>query len=266
MSESIPLSLTIAGSDSGGGAGIQADLKTFSALQTFGASVITAITAQNSREVLAIHEVPAPVISDQIRAVATDFSIASFKTGMLFSRQIIEAVGTAIDDYRLSNYVLDPVMISKSGARLLKDDAIQSLKENLVPKSLVLTPNLPEAEVLTGVTITDEPSARKAARFLLEMGAEWIIIKGGHLEGAPVDRVYSRHESFELPGTRVETKNTHGSGCTYSSAIVAFLARGYTPPEAIREAKAYIHSGIEQSLDIGSGHGPLHHFHPWYRF
>lgn len=266
MSEAIPISLTIAGSDSGGGAGIQADLKTFSALKTFGTSVITAITAQNSREVLSIHEVPVPVIHDQVRALATDFSISSFKTGMLFSREIIESLGKSIDEYQLPSYVLDPVMISKSGTRLLKDDAIEALREFLVPKSLVVTPNIPEAEVLTGISISDGKSAGEAARHLLEMGAGWVIIKGGHLEGEPVDRVYSKDEFFELPGKRVETRNTHGSGCTYSSAIVAFLARGYSPAGAIREAKTYIHGGIEQSLDIGSGHGPLHHFHPWYRF
>ncbi len=266
MSETIPLSLTIAGSDSGGGAGIQADLKTFSALKTFGTSVITAITAQNSREVLGIHEVPVQIIHDQIRALATDFSVSSFKTGMLFSKEIIESVGKAIDEYRLPNYVLDPVMISKSGARLLKDDAIESLKEFLVPRSLVITPNLPEAEVVTGVDIIDKQSSDEAARRLLDLGAGWVIIKGGHLDGEPVDRVYSNEVSFEMPGKRIETKNTHGSGCTFSSAIVAFLARGFSPPDAIKKAKEYIHAGIVQSLDIGSGHGPLHHFHPWYPF
>lgn len=266
MSINIPICLTIAGSDSGGGAGIQADLKTFSSLKTFGTSVITAITAQNSHEVIGIEEISTDFIYKQIQAVATDFPIRAFKSGMLSSRNIIEIVESGIREFKLQNYVLDPVMVAKSGAKLLKEDAIDSMVSKLFPLAHVVTPNLPEAEVLIGEKIESEAAMRKAAEKILNMGPSWVIIKGGHGEGNPVDWVFSKESFFALPGKRVHTQNTHGSGCSYSSAITAFLARGFTTEEAIREAKKFIHKAIIMSLKIGQGHGPLHHFHPWYNF
>ncbi len=264
----IPICLTIAGSDSGGGAGVQADMKTFSSLETFATSAITAITAQNSFEVTAIQEIEPQVVYKQIQAVATDFSVDACKTGMLSSEAIIRIVAAAIRDFSIHKFVLDPVMISKSGATLLQPTAMSALKQELLPLSMVLTPNLPEAEEISGVKIMDDTSLRQAAEKILDFGPQWLVIKGGHSEGAPIDYVFSRRyqEEFQLPAPRINTRNTHGSGCTYAAAITAYLARNASPRQAIEMARQYVQKGIESSLSIGKGHGPLHHFHPWYRF
>jgi hydroxymethylpyrimidine/phosphomethylpyrimidine kinase len=264
--KNIPTVLTIAGSDSGGGAGIQADLKTFSALQSFGMSAITAVTAQNTREVLQIEELSSDMIYNQIKAVATDIGIKACKTGMLSSQRIIETVARAMEDFALKNFVLDPVMVSKSGAKLIHDDAIEVLLHKLLPRACVVTPNIPEAEVMTGLTIDSEATIRKAAEKIAAYGAQCVVIKGGHLDGDPVDWAYSQNQLFAMPEKRVATVNTHGTGCTYSAAIAAFLAKGYTTQEAVRGAKEYVHGGIVESLALGQGHGPLHHFHTWYKY
>jgi hydroxymethylpyrimidine/phosphomethylpyrimidine kinase len=262
----IPKSLTIAGSDSGGGAGIQADLKTFSALKTFGMSAITAITAQNTKEVLQILELPVDIINNQIKAVAEDIGVDAFKTGMLSSEKIIHAVAASIRDFGLKNYVLDPVMTSKSGHTLLKPEAIHALITELLPLSLIITPNIPEAQILAGMEINNDGAVRDALKKILDLGPKNVIIKGGHAQGNPVDWINLAGYIFAIPESRIDTRNTHGSGCTFAAAIVSFLARGYELDKAIWEAKSYIHKAIARSLDIGAGHGPLHHFHPWYRF
>lgn len=262
----IPTVLTIAGSDSGGGAGIQADLKTFSALQTYGMSAITAITAQNTREVLQIEELTSEIIYNQIKAVVTDIGVNAYKTGMLSSIRIIETVAQAIEDFSLKNFVLDPVMVSKSGAKLIQDDAIETLLEKLLPHASIVTPNIPEAEVISGVRIDSETAIRKAAETIAALGSSCVVIKGGHLNGDPVDWAYSQNHLFAMPKKRIPTENTHGTGCTYSAAIAAFLAKGNTTQEAVRAAKEYVFGGIAESLSLGTGHGPLHHFHNWYKY
>ncbi len=262
----IPRVLSIAGSDSGGGAGIQADIKTFSALSTYGMSAITAVTAQNTKDVLQIMEMSQEMVYKQIQAVAEDVGVDAFKTGMLSSRPIIEVVIKAIADFQLKNFVCDPVMLTKSGVKLLADDAINILIHELIPLADVITPNIPEAEVITKQSIDTEATIRVAAEKIMNMGAKCVVIKGGHLQGDPVDWVCSQKHFFALPERRINTPHTHGSGCTYSSAIAAFLARGYETDRAIREAKKYIHKAISFSLSLGNGHGPLHHFHSWYKY
>ena len=253
----IPVALTIAGSDSGGGAGIQADLKTFAALGVHGTSAITAITAQNTIGVTGILEVPTSLIRQQIDAVVDDIGVEAAKTGMLSSPEIIEAVAVAIEQHGIELLVVDPVMVAKGGAKLLRDEAVVALRGRLVPLAAVLTPNLPEASVLLGRPIATLDERREAARDLVAMGARAAVVKGGHANGDVTDVFFDGTRLVELEGTRIATPNTHGSGCAFSAAITAFLARGADPLDAVREAKAFITGAIAGALEIGHGHGPV---------
>jgi len=255
----LPVALTIAGSDSGGGAGIQADLKTFAAFGVHGTSAITAITAQNTITVTDIHAVPVRVIRAQIDAVIDDIGVQAAKTGMLASAEIIEAVSNAIREHGIEKLVVDPVMVAKGGARLLQNDAIASLYRYLLPLALVVTPNLPEAEVLLGRSLRTLDDRRQAARDLVALGPHVAVVKGGHadLDEQAVDIYWDGKDMVDLKGHRFETKNTHGSGCAFSAAIAAGLAKGQGPLEAVRAAKAFIAGAIEHSLDVGKGHGPV---------
>jgi hydroxymethylpyrimidine kinase/phosphomethylpyrimidine kinase len=253
----LPVALTIAGSDSGGGAGIQADLKTFAALGVHGTSAITAITAQNTVGVTDIFELPPRTVRAQIDAVMEDMTVAAAKTGMLSSGPIIETVAAAIKEHGLSLLVVDPVMVAKGGARLLRDDAVNALRRTLLPLAAVITPNLPEAEVLLGRTITTLDDRRDAAQELVRLGARAAVVKGGHAEGDAVDVFADAHQMFELSSTRIDTANTHGSGCAFSAAIAANLALGLDAADAVRRAKVFITSAIEFALEIGHGHGPV---------
>lgn len=256
--------LTIAGSDSGGGAGIQADLKTFSALGVYGASVITAITAQNTVGVSAIMDVTTDVISRQIEAVLSDIKPQAVKTGMLSTASIIQTVSDTIKTHAVKKLVVDPVMVAKSGDRLLQDSAISALIEQLLPQAMVLTPNIPEAEVLTGKTITTLSDMERAADTLRAMGPKYIIVKGGHLKGEAIDVFYDGRKIYHLRHQRIRSKNTHGTGCTFSAAIAAHLAKGLPVLESVRLAKRYISQAITHAFSVGSGHGPVHHFHKFY--
>jgi hydroxymethylpyrimidine/phosphomethylpyrimidine kinase len=253
----LPVALTIAGSDSGGGAGIQADLKTFAAMGVHGTSAITAVTAQNTITVTEIHEIPVRVIRAQIDAVVHDLGVQAAKTGMLASAEIIEAVAAAIRDHSIENLVVDPVMVAKGGARLLHNDAIAAFYTYLLPLAAIVTPNIPEAEVLLGRKLTSLDERRRAARDLVALGPRAAVVKGGHAEGDAVDIYWDGANLVELPGHRIDTKNTHGSGCTFSAAIAAGLAKGNSPLEAVRAAKVFITHAIESSLDVGAGHGPV---------
>jgi hydroxymethylpyrimidine/phosphomethylpyrimidine kinase len=262
----IPNVLTIAGSDSGGGAGIQADLKTFSALGAYGASVITALTAQNTRAVSAIHDVPPAFVSAQMDAVFEDIEFAAVKIGMLSRPAIIEAVAEGLRHSRAQNVVLDPVMVAKSGDRLLHEDAVAALRHHLLPLATVITPNLPEAAVLLDrEEVEDEAGMIEAAALLRDLGPQAVLLKGGHLAKgtSSVDVLDDGAEPLTLAAPRIATANTHGTGCTLSSAIAALLARGLSLREAVREAKVYVTAAIQAAdrLKVGHGHGPVHHFH-----
>ena len=252
--------LTIAGSDSGGGAGIQADLKAFSALGTFGASAITAITAQNTRAVTAIHAVPDEVVAAQINAVLSDIKIDAIKIGMLGTPSLIEAVAKALQGFE-GPVVLDPVMVAKSGDTLLADSAIDALKAHLLPLATVLTPNLPEASKL--LDCKDHPVLAQAYD-LLALGPKAVLMKGGHANGETcTDYLCTRDRETAFSAPRVATRNTHGTGCSYSSAIAACLAKGQGLEDAVRAAHDWLHHAILRSgeLNVGQGHGPVHHFH-----
>jgi hydroxymethylpyrimidine/phosphomethylpyrimidine kinase len=262
----IPNVLTIAGSDSGGGAGIQADLKTFSALGTFGCSVITALTAQNTRGVTAIHDVPPEFVTAQLDAVFDDIEIAAVKIGMLSRPEVIVAVAEGLERHRAGNIVLDPVMVAKSGDRLLREEAVGALKERLLPLATLITPNLPEAGVLLDI----EPAREQAgmtlmAKALRALGPRAVLVKGGHLEGPESIDVLDdgSGEAEVLVAPRIATRHTHGTGCTLSSAIAALLAHGEDLRESVRTAKAYLTDALRAAdqLRVGHGHGPVHHFH-----
>ena len=256
-----PRALTIAGSDSGGGAGIQADLKTFAAFGVYGASAITAVTAQNTVGVRAIHEVPPDVVAAQIDAVLEDIGADAVKTGMLSSAAIIEAVADRLRSHTFGALVVDPVMVAKSGDALLRPEAVRALIELLLPLAAVVTPNAPEASVLSGVEVRDEESAREAARRIHVLGPAIVIVKGGHLAGNRSDDLFFDGRSFEvLSGRRIETPHTHGTGCTFSAAIAACLACGMEPLAAAREARAFLQGAIEHAEPLGAGRGPVNHF------
>ncbi len=262
------IAVTIAGSDSGGGAGIQADLKTFSALGVYGASVIAALTAQNTKGVTGIHDVPPSFVTAQIDAVFSDLAVNAVKIGMLSHPDVISAVADGLTRYRQTAIVLDPVMVAASGDRLLAAEAIDVLREVLIPKALVLTPNLPEAAALLQAPVAQtESEMREQGERLLSLGARAVLMKGGHAGGAEsVDLLVEHNSVARLASERIDTRNTHGTGCTLSSAIAAGLAKGMQLAEAVREAKAYITAAIRASdrLAIGHGHGPVHHFHHWW--
>ncbi|MCC6946706.1 MAG: bifunctional hydroxymethylpyrimidine kinase/phosphomethylpyrimidine kinase [Bradyrhizobiaceae bacterium] len=261
----IPIALTIAGSDSGGGAGIQADLKTFSALGVYGASVITALTAQNTLGVTAIHDVPADFIAAQMDAVYSDLAVAATKIGMLSQPATIEAVAAGLDRHKAKNVVLDPVMVAASGDRLLAREAEATLKRVLFPRALIVTPNLHEAAALLETSVaTSESEMREQAQRIRALGARAVLIKGGHAEGPEaVDLYVDEKEEHRLVADRHRTLNTHGTGCTLSSAIAAFLARRLSLLDAVTLAKSYVNLAIAAAdqLSVGHGHGPVHHFH-----
>ena len=260
--------LTIAGSDSGGGAGIQADLKTFSALGVYGASVITALTAQNTKGVTGIHDVPPDFIAAQIDAVFSDLKVNAVKIGMLSQPVAIGVVAAGLERWNQTHVVLDPVMVATSGDRLLAPAAIELLKRNLIPRALLVTPNLHEAAVLTGEPVArNEDEMRLQAEKLLEIGAQAVLIKGGHAQSTEaVDLLVTSSATARLSADKVATLNTHGTGCTLSAAIAAGLAKGDRLSEAVADAKNYVTQAIAAAdeLDIGSGSGPTHHFHAWW--
>jgi hydroxymethylpyrimidine/phosphomethylpyrimidine kinase len=263
----VPIALTIAGSDSGGGAGIQADLKTFSALKVYGASVITALTAQNTKGVWAIHEVPADFVAAQIDAVFSDLDVGAVKIGMLGNAATIEAVAAGLDRHRARNVVFDPVLAATSGETLLRADAIGAL-QNLITRASVLTPNLPEAAALLDMPVArDEDEMRAQAKTLLALGAGAVLIKGGHGSGPEsVDLLVDANGAMRFASPRIATNNTHGTGCTLASAIAAGLAKGQELGDAVRDAKVYVSAAIAAAgrLAIGSGRGPVHHFSSWW--
>lgn len=253
--------MTIAGSDSGGGAGIQADLKTFQELGVFGTSAITALTAQNTLGVEGIFPATAAFVQQQIEVVMQDLPVKAAKTGMLFSAEIIEAVAQSLKDRHIQ-LVVDPVMIAKGGASLLQPEAVTALKTSLLPLATVVTPNIPEAEVISGVTIQTATDIEKVAGIIVDMGVDCVVIKGGHLKDENAMDTIFFHEgsSFSVQTKRINTQQTHGTGCTFSSAITAFLGQGYPLREAIIEAKKYVQLAIQNPLNIGHGHGPTNHF------
>jgi hydroxymethylpyrimidine/phosphomethylpyrimidine kinase len=253
--------LTIAGSDSGGGAGIQADIRTFHAFGVFGTSAITAITAQNTLGVHAVHAVPADIVRAQILAVADDLRPAAFKTGMLATRELVGAVADAVIESSLANYVLDPVMVASSGDRLLDADAERAVVERLLPMATLVTPNLGEAAVLVGEPVAGTAAMKAAARRLAAMGARAALVKGGHMEGAEVvDILFDGNRVHQWTRPRLATRNTHGTGCTLSAAVTAGLALGRTLTEAVEDALDFVHRAIASAPQLGAGHGPLNHF------
>lgn len=256
--------LTIAGSDSGGGAGIQADLKTFQMLGVYGMSAITAITAQNTLGVHGIYDIPPEGIGQQIDAVVTDIGVDAAKTGMLSQPEVIELVAAKIKQHSIRHLVVDPVMVAKGGAALLAESARHALRTVLIPLSTLVTPNIPEAEVIAGMTISSLEDMKTAARRIVEeLGARAAIVKGGHMSGEPTDVMYDGIEFRLFTAARYETRHTHGTGCTFSAAITAELAKGRTLSEAVETAKAFITEAIRDELGLGSGHGPTNHWAYW---
>ena len=262
MSDSIAKALTIAGSDSGGGAGIQADLKTFTAHKVYGASVITAVTAQNTTGVSGIYDLPINFIEKQIDAVIKDIGFNSVKIGMLSNKSIINLVSEKMKQFDLKNIVLDPVMVATSGDKLLLDDSINALKTDLIPLADLITPNIYEAELLAGLKISSVENMKEAAEKLIKLDCKYVLIKGGHITDSDysTDILYDGIKFTQYESKRINTQNTHGTGCTYSSAITANLAKGLDMEKAVENAKEYITQAISNSFNIGKGHGPLNHF------
>jgi hydroxymethylpyrimidine/phosphomethylpyrimidine kinase len=263
-----PIALTIAGSDSSGGAGIQADLKTFAALGVYGASVITALTAQNTSGVAAIHPVPADFVTAQIDAVFSDLAVKAVKIGMVAQLATVDAIAAGLKRWSPNHIVLDPVMVATSGDRLLAAEAVEALRTQLIPRATLVTPNLPEAAALLDEPVASSKAAIESqGRRLISMGCRAVLIKGGHGQGAEsIDYIFSGNGTVALAAPRIATKNTHGTGCSLSSAIAAGLAKGEDLETAVRNAKAWISAAIAAAdrLDVGHGHGPIHHFHKFY--
>ncbi|MFQ6030402.1 MAG: bifunctional hydroxymethylpyrimidine kinase/phosphomethylpyrimidine kinase [Dehalococcoidia bacterium] len=257
----VPKAMTIAGSDSGGGAGIQADLKTFAALGVYGTSTLTAITAQNTVGVTAVHEIPTDIIAAQIEAVITDIGADAVKTGMLSSSAIVGTVAAELRRHGIDRLVVDPVMVAKSGDSLLQEEAVEALRTHLVPLAAVVTPNIPEAETLVEMEIRSDEDMRRAAEAIVSMGARSVVVKGGHREGPATDLFFDGSDFREFTAPRFDTVNTHGTGCTFASAVAAGLAQGKTPVEAVGQAKDFVTEAIRHSFPIGQGHGPLNHFY-----
>jgi len=252
------VALTIAGSDSGGGAGIQADLKTFQAFGVFGTSAVTAVTAQNTLGVTAVHTIPPEVVRAQIHAVVTDLRPSAAKAGMLANAELVKVVAHAVAEHRIVPFVLDPVMIATSGDRLLSQDAVASIRESLLPLAALVTPNLPEAEVLTGHAVGSEEEMIRAARTLVDLGAGAALVKGGHLEDdVVVDVLWDGHQERRWRRQRISTRHTHGTGCTLSAAVTASLARGTTLEQAVDAGLAFVATAISSAPGLGGGRGPL---------
>jgi hydroxymethylpyrimidine/phosphomethylpyrimidine kinase len=258
----IPKALTIAGSDSGGGAGIQADLKTFSAFRVFGMSVLTAVTAQYSLGVQGVENLPPAFVAQQLRSVLDDFGTDAAKCGMLSTAPIIEAVAAGLAERRIEKLVVDPVMVAKSGDRLLEPEARAALADRILPLALLVTPNLPEAEVLAGMRVAEPEDMEEAARRIHTMGPRYVLVKGGHLKGDATDLLWNGRDFTRFSTPRIDSQNTHGTGCTFSAAIVAGLARGQALGDAIRSAKAYVTRAIREGFQAGRGVGQLRHFIP----
>ncbi|RUT33534.1 bifunctional hydroxymethylpyrimidine kinase/phosphomethylpyrimidine kinase [Paenibacillus zeisoli] len=258
----IKKALTIAGSDSGGGAGIQADIKTFQELGVYGMSALTAVTAQNTLGVQGVYPLEAEAVARQLDSVGEDLGPDAVKTGMLFSPEIVRIVADKAQQYQWRNLVVDPVMIAKGGAPLLQQEAVRTVVHYLLPLAMVVTPNIPEAELLTDMKITTLQQREEAARRLVQTGARYVVIKGGHAaETEPaVDVLFDGHEFMYLESPRIPTRHTHGTGCTFSAAVAAGLAQGHSAYDAIRTAKLFIQAAIEDGLHIGGGHGPTNHF------
>jgi len=253
--------LIIAGSDSGGGAGIQGDIKTITSLNSYAATAITALTAQNTEGVSGIHAVPKEFVKQQIESVLLDIGADVIKTGMLLNKDIIEAVAETISSYKIP-IILDPVMIAKGGKALLEDDAIDALKEKLIPLSLLVTPNIPEAEKLSGKAISSKEDMIEAGKFIKEsLNANAVLIKGGHLKGDDIYDILITDDIEVLESKRIDSKNTHGTGCTLASSIAAFVSKGENISDAVKNAREYVKKAIETAPDIGKGHGPLNHMH-----
>ncbi|MGE4483703.1 MAG: bifunctional hydroxymethylpyrimidine kinase/phosphomethylpyrimidine kinase [Oscillospiraceae bacterium] len=257
--------LTIAGSDCSGGAGIQADLKTFAAHRAYGMSVIVSVVAENTSRVIAIQDIDIGIIEDQLEAVFEDIRVDGVKVGMLSNAGTMKAVAGKLRKYGPPNPVIDPVMVAKGGCALMREDALDTLKSEIIPLAFVLTPNIPEAEAITGLKITGIGEMKKAAELISKMGAKNVLIKGGHLAGDAVDILYDGEHFNAYPNERVQTKNTHGTGCTLSSSIAANLANGLEITDAVSAAKTYITTAIRHALPIGKGHGPTNHFYQLYK-
>ena len=263
--QSIRKALTIAGSDSGAGAGIQADLKTFAAHGVYGTSAITAITAQNTVGVTAVLALSPRLVAAQIDAIIDDIGAHAVKTGMLANQAIIDLVARKIAEHRLKNIVVDPVMVATSGDLLIRQNAIAVLRGKLIPLATVVTPNIPEAEVLTGMKLRTAAEIREAAQRIVKMGAKTVIVKGGHLKGPATDLFFDGKKFTPLNAPRIRTNNTHGTGCTLSAAIAANLAKGQNVAAAVADAKRYITAALRHSYRIGSGHSPVHHFYKYWK-
>lgn len=261
MKTIVPRAMTIAGSDSGCGAGVQADLKTFAAMHVYGTSVLTAVTSQNTVGITDVMELPSSLIASQIDAILSDIGTDAVKIGMLSSSAIIDTVAEKIREYHLTALVVDPVMIAKGGDRLIQEDAISTLRDTLLPLAQVVTPNAPEAAVLTGHEVRTLDDARDAAREIVGMGASAVVVKGGHIEGPATDVLYDGKDFRLFTTKRIETTSLHGTGCTFASAITVGLAKGLTVREALSHAKSYVTTSIRQAFPMGHGHGPLNHFH-----
>ncbi|MDR0948775.1 MAG: bifunctional hydroxymethylpyrimidine kinase/phosphomethylpyrimidine kinase [Lachnospiraceae bacterium] len=257
--------LTIAGSDPSGGAGIQADLKTFSALGVFGMSAITSVVAENTFRVIDFVDIDPRMIQLQVESVLEDIPPDAVKIGMLSCRETMLAVAELLSQHHLPNIVLDPVMYAKNGMALMSEDAIETLIKEVVPYADIVTPNIPEAEKLAEMRITRQDDMKMAAKQICEMGCRAALVKGGHSDGAATDILYDGNDFYSFTAKRVHTKNTHGTGCTFSSAIAAYLARGYTTTEAITYAKTYVTTAITHSLAFGKGNGPTNHFYDLYQ-
>lgn len=258
--KSIGRVLTIAGSDSGGGAGIEADLKTFSAFGVYGMAAVTSITVQDTCRVHAIHDVPAQIVARQIDVVSEDIGIDAAKTGMLSSAAIVEAVTLSVVRNRIDRLVVDPVMLAKGGDALLQDDARDALINMLIPRAYIVTPNVAEAQLISGIQISGESDLRAAAERIQKLGAHYVLMKGGHLRSKEaVDYLFDGEKFRPFSAPRIATRNTHGTGCTYSAAIAACLAKGANAVEAVQRAKDYVTEAIRHSLSLGRGHGPLDH-------
>jgi len=257
--------LTIAGSDSGAGAGIQADLKTFAAHNVYGTSAITAITAQNTVGVTAVLALSPGLVAAQIDAIIDDIGAHAVKTGMLANAAIIDLVARKVAEHRLKHIVVDPVMVATSGDLLIRRNAVAALRSKLIPLAAVVTPNIPEAEVLTGMKLRTAEEIKEAARRIVKMGAQTVVIKGGHLKGPAMDLFFDGKEFTPLSAPRIRTQNTHGTGCTLSAAIAANLAKGEKIETAMANAKRYITEALRHSYRIGSGHSPVHHFYRYWK-
>lgn len=258
--------LSIAGSDCSGGAGIQADLKTFSAHGVFGMSAVVSVVAENTSRVISIEEISVKVIGDQIDAIYEDIGTDAVKIGLLPSPTCMQAVADKLLQYKPENVVIDPVMYAKNGFALMSPDAVESFIKMILPCAYLLTPNIPEAEAIVSMKISDQKDMEEAARRIFNMGCKNVLVKGGHSVGDAVDILYDGSEFYYFNAKRINTKNTHGTGCTFSSAIAANLANGHTISKAVELGKRYVTTAIEHSLAIGHGNGPTHHFYDLYKY